>query len=585
METVVLGTILATWASFLMSLAAKQLVVWPFVVVFLLTVIARIGFNPLRGTLNRIESSSLLFWATVIGWGVFLIKLFSQMLVVGPEGIWAGGSNVWGDWALHVGFVANWLYGSNFPVQNPDYAGVRLAYPFLFDFASAILAKLGLSIPWSFQLPGIVFGLAIVVLLFRLTQKLTHSAVAAAVAVVIFMFSGGIGFVYLIPNQHLLPVPEGGVRELTHSYEGNLQWVNFVISEMVPQRGILLGLSAALVVFLLWLEPQPRRYLLAGVVAGLVPFFHAHTFMMLAFTSGVLFLLQPRRIWWYFFVPAAVLALPQFAYFLPQVSGYSSGFMRVQLGWTAHVQHDNWIWFWFKNIGLMLILIPLFWLQSYRHNRRLFWLYLPFLLIFIACNIWIFQPWENDNTKLLRFWYLASTILVAWGLARWAKSGVLQKIAAAIVLVAVTLSGAIDAASWLNFAKNKLLLWSQTDIQLAGEIKQLTPKTAVFLTNDNHNHWVVDLAGRKIILGFRGWLWSWGIDYSAREADVRLMFQGDSHTSNLLAKYGVDYVIIGPGEKSNFQANEAYYQSHYPLLLDRPGQQIFDVRPQAFGRK
>ena len=71
---------------------------------------------------------------------------------------------------------------------------------------------------------------------------------AGAVAVIIFMFSGGLGWIYLIPGQNILRVSRDGVRELTHSYEANIQWVNFVISEMVPQRGILMGISAALVV-------------------------------------------------------------------------------------------------------------------------------------------------------------------------------------------------------------------------------------------------------------------------------------------------------------------------------------------------
>ena len=581
MFTIVLGTIFATWASFVVSLATHNLQVWPFPVVFILTILVRMGSDPLHSLPHRIRSLSPLFWLTVVGWGLFLVKLFSQMLVVNADGIWAGGSNVWGDWAGHIGYIANWLYGANWPPQNPWYAGVRLSYPFLFDFTSAILVKLGLSLPWSLQLPGIVFGLAIVVLLFKLAQKLTGSAIVGAVAITIFMLSGGLGFVYLIPQQQLLPVPPGGVRELTHSYEGNIQWVNFVISEMVPQRGILMGITATLVVFLLWLESKPKSYFLAGVVAGLIPFFHAHTFMTLAFVSGVLFLLKPQRIWWYFFLPAGILALPQFAYFMPQVSNYSSGFMRLQWGWAAHVQHDNWAWFWFKNIGLMAILIPLFWLQAWFTNRRLFWLYLPFLLIFIACNIWVFQPWENDNSKLLRFWYLASAILVAWGLVKFATKNYLTKVLAIIALVVITVSGAVDATSWLNFDQNKLQMWSRDDIQLATEVKRLTPPTAVFLTNDNHNHWVVDLAGRKIVLGFRGWLWSWGINYSQREADVNKMFQGDVQTPQLLQKYHIDYVIIGPGEKSNFNANVDYYLSHYPLLLDRNSQQIFDVSRQG----
>ena len=73
--------------------------------------------------------------------------------------------------------------------------------PILFDFTSAILVRLGLSVPWSLQLPGIIFGLVIVILLFKLTEKITMKPLAGAVAVIIFMFSGGLGWIYLIPGQ------------------------------------------------------------------------------------------------------------------------------------------------------------------------------------------------------------------------------------------------------------------------------------------------------------------------------------------------------------------------------------------------
>src|SRR3990167_7999017 len=155
MEAIVLATLAGTWASFIISLVVQRLVVWPFVITLLICLSA--GWWYARPRLEK----EWLFWLTVIGWGVFLVKLFSQMLVIDSEGIWAGGSNVWGDWAGHMGYIANWLYGSNWPPQNPWYAGIRLSYPFLFDFTSAILVKLGVSLPWSFQLPGIVFSLAI----------------------------------------------------------------------------------------------------------------------------------------------------------------------------------------------------------------------------------------------------------------------------------------------------------------------------------------------------------------------------------------------------------------------------------------
>lgn len=546
--SIVISTMVSTWASFLISLLYKDFLIWPAIISFFVVFIFLIKYLKVQTSVSWV-----LFSVTILGWSIYLIKLFSQMLVETPEGIWAGGSNVWGDWAGHIGYIANWLYGANWPPQNPWYSGVRLAYPFLFDYTSAILAKVGLSIPWSLQLPGIIFGLILIVLIYTLSVRLTKNNVAAVLAISIFMFSGGLGFIYK------------DTKELTHSYEHNIQWVNFVISEMVPQRGILLGLTAALSIFILL---DSGYFFLAGITVGLIPFFHAHTYLMIMSISGVYFLYRPSKKWFSFFIPAIIMAIPQYLYFLPQ----TKGFVRWLPGWAAHVQNDNWLWFWFKNMGFMLPLLPIAWFTSFFKERRIFWLYIPFIIIFILCNLWIFQPWENDNSKMLRYWYLGSAILAGWYLTK------IPKMLALLLFIGIIYSGAYDARSWLDFEKNKLMLWNRSDIESAEFIRASTPRNSIFLTNDNHNHWLVDLSGRKIVLGFRGWLWSWGINYSERESDVRKIFNGSADIADLLQKYSIDYVLIGDGEKGNFGADEKYFVDKYPILLDTGFQKIFDVR-------
>lgn len=570
---VVVGVVLLTWAIFVGSLISRQITLWPVVIVIPTVLgLVRIKFKFKRDIWG---------WIVMTGWIAIMIKFFSGLMKIDNRGIWAGSAAVWGDWAGHTAYIANWVYGSNLPPQNPWYAGVRLAYPFLFDFTSALFLKLGSNLAISLIVPSLVMIVAVIVLLYRLVIHISGDKSAATIAIALFLLNGGLGWLYLIPGQKILAVPPTGIKEFTQVYEGNIKWFNFVISEAIPQRGMLAGVAIVLCVWILTqqgLHKQKINYMiLAGILTGLTPFFHTHSFMIIIFVAGIWFLLKPQRNWWYFFLPATIIAIPQLYYFFPQVSG-SSGFMRWQPGWTAHVQNDNWIWFWIKNIGVMAFLIPLSWVSTWKKNRRLFWLYIPFLLIFIVGNLWIFQPWENDNTKILRYWYLGSCILVAIYLADLARQSLFKKGLVVLAIVVATLAGALDIANQFNYEQNKLQMWSQSDIQMAEFVKNNTSKTAIFLTNDNHNHWVVDLAGRKIVMGFRGWLWSWGINYSVREADVNKMFRGDPNTAQLLAKYNIDYVIVGPGEISNFKANQKYFEDHYPLLLNWYGQEIFDVR-------
>ena len=65
--------------------------------------------------------------------------------------------------------------------------------------------------------------------------------------------------------------------------------------------------------------------------------------------------------------------------------------------------------FWIVNLGIMSILIPLAFISA---SKKYQIFYLPFLFLFIACNLLSFQkdPW--DNRKFLLYWYLVSSGLV-----------------------------------------------------------------------------------------------------------------------------------------------------------------------------
>ena len=79
-------------------------------------------------------------------------------------------------------------------------------------------------------------------------------------------------------------------------------------------------------------------------------------------------------------------------------------------------------------------------------------------------------------------------------------------------------------------------------------------------------------------MGYRGWLWTYGIDYGSREKDVRTMFYGGKDTKNLLKQYRVDYVVIGPSEKSNYSANETFFAKNYPLFYQQDQTKIYQIK-------
>ena len=59
-----------------------------------------------------------------------------------------------------------------------------------------------------------------------------------------------------------------------------------------------------------------------------------------------------RRTWWWFLVPAIVIGAPLTWAIRPQQNS-----VRWMIGWMAQDSGQLWVWFWLRNVGLLL---PLF---------------------------------------------------------------------------------------------------------------------------------------------------------------------------------------------------------------------------------
>ena len=165
----------------------------------------------------------------------------------------------------------------------------------------------------------------------------------------------------------------------------------------------------------------------AGVIAGLLPLVHAHSFVVLMVVGAGIALLQRQwRNWFVFFFAASVVALPQMLWSTYGSAVDSTKFFEWHLGWDHG--NENPVWFWLKNTGLFipLTIAALLWSDKERLvSRRLLVFFLPFTLCFIIPNVLKMAPWIWDNIKVLYYWWLASAPLVALLLARlWDQGGI-----------------------------------------------------------------------------------------------------------------------------------------------------------------
>src|SRR6476620_10414904 len=146
--------------------------------------------------------------------------------------------------------------------------------------------------------------------------------------------------------------------------ETTWRWGTAISALLVPQRGFLMGLPLAVIVFTQWwlatekqsktavergkkksvtLPPpvQPsrfplsqRRMIAAGIVAGLLPLVHAHSFVVVMGMGACLALMFMQwRDWITFFVIASVIAIPQLLWSTWHSAVSAGSFFGFELGW------------------------------------------------------------------------------------------------------------------------------------------------------------------------------------------------------------------------------------------------------------
>jgi hypothetical protein len=515
----------------------------------------------------------------------YAVHLLSQVYVYRPDGLYAGYVNVWGDWAAHLSYAGSFAYGQNFPPELPIDPGNRFIYPFMADLFSAAMVPFGASLPSALVQGSGYLGLAFPAVMYCAGRRFLGGRAAAVLAVLIFATSGGIGFIYWFQQvgQHGLAALAHIPREYTLNREDwNIQWLDPVLAYLLPQRDTLFGFALVLLVMAVLFLARERRswwpYCFAGVVAGVTPWFHVPAYGTMIALAAFWVLLDRRRQWLGYFLPALGLGLPALAWLWPP----GATPIRLQLGWMAGMDghHDAVAWFWFANLGIFipLLLVAQLWKRVPLGEFR--WRYAPLWLWFLVPNLAILTQWEWDNTKFFIFWALFGALLVAALIVFVAQHGAGGLALAGLLALVLGLSGLLDLTRAVDLSQNAYQFVDSRGLQVAAWARSHTPPHAIFLTSTDHNEPVAALGGRRVVLGYPGWLWTYQItDFYQKEADVDTMLQGRPEAAALAASYHVGYVVIGPQELAQpFLANAAYWREHGTLVYSDGEYAVFKVR-------
>jgi hypothetical protein len=554
------------------------------------------GVSSFTRQLTRAEPAALgyfLFYAVA---AIVLLKVFSRAVIEDNTGLSTGLLNNFGDLPFHLSVITSFVFGNNFPPEDPTYAGVRFTYPFISDFVSAIFVRCGADLRESMFIENYLLGLSFIGLVHRWALVMLRDKLAAVITPLIVLLNGGMGWTLLFDNAGTNDRGLFGVlTDLPPSFtvipETTWRWGNAISALLIPQRGFLMGLPLAVIAFTQWwltIDKQrptgnvaqdkktraserqkietstrfplnTRRMIGAGVAAGLLPLVHAHSFVVVMGMAACLALIHIRwREWFTFFAVASVIAIPQLLWSTLHSSVDAGSFFAWEVGWDHG--KENPIWFWFKNTGIFIPLIFAAILnkgEGYLVRRRVLLFYLPFTLCFIIPNVVKLAPWIWDNIKVLYYWWLASAPIVALLLVRLWRQGPIRKVIALLLFVCVTLAGALDVAG-IAVRSTKYSVFDAAGLRFAELVKAKTAPRALIMHAPVHNT-PVFLTGRRSLMGYPGHIWTHGLQFVQREGEIKRIYLGSPDAEQLIRNYGIDYVVIGPQEKIVTQVNDLFF--------------------------
>jgi hypothetical protein len=462
--------------------------------------------------------------------------------------------------------------------ENPIFPGTKLSYPFLPDMLSSALVHLGIGLRASLIWPTLVALLCALAGMYWFARSLVNSSYEAMFVPILFFFNGSmVGCYYFWQDLHKSRMSVASFlnnlpADYAHLIDHNLHFSNVISDYILPQRAMVFGLALGIVVVVqlwrYWERGTKNHLFYAGLLLSLMPLIHFHSFAALAIAAAFLFLIdlevKPRSwknlvaSWAGFALPLLLIALPQVIWIAPH---HTAPFLRWQLGWMK--KDDSLAVFWLKNLSPHLFVFTAAFLVVEERFRQ-FWY--AFVGVFLLTNLVVFQPHDFDNMKLMLWVFLVSCVgtaaLFATLRRRYSRRGILLSLFLTIALVA---TGCLSVYRQVRLHS---LMFSTEDLLLARFVGEQTPKDAIFLTSDRHNHPIPCLAGRRIVMGYRGWLWTHGIDYQSRERDVLEIYRGSNHMDDLLKQYDVSYLLLERNRTTEFPQNELALRSRFPAVYE-----------------
>ncbi|KAJ6238055.1 hypothetical protein M0813_03289 [Anaeramoeba flamelloides] len=476
--------------------------------------------------------------------------------------------NSWSDLPFHLNIISSFVVGCNkgwgslFDLKFPIYSGEKLKYSFLIDFHTAILHGCCQEyLRTIIIVTGVCLVFSFLVLYYSFLKRIFANGKRIVIFSMLFvLFSGGSGFVQYIHNY---PDTKLAKYDYVHQIGEKMElfWIPFIDGILLPQRTVLIGYPAVLIVFTIFFhllsnlkrhlsKKSPKLWIFSALVTSALPLTHMHCFVAVLFIVGSYFIIfspifqsKPKkdhtkglyltnwlnylRPWLIYFLIVFLISLPQIYYLIFHKS-QSRKLLTFNPIWSDETK--NVFLYLFQSLGLIIPLSVISMLTLSNIQKRL---YLPFLFLLLICLLIRFTPWKYDNIKIINicfFLILASIINFADTIFQRLRSKkILKYLFCIFILIIFVLSLFSSVLSLIAVPKTKSQLFSKEDINFGNAVINLTDHNSIFLQLDfvQHKSPITTIAGRQLFVGYPGWVWSHGLDIEIKINILKKILTGE----------------------------------------------------------
>ncbi len=520
-----------------------------------------------------LQKEDLNFWTIIMASIYLLISLrgFLWLIFKVDDFVKIISPNNLGDISLHISFIKYFANGVSFWPDSQIFAGGKIRYPIGIDLFNSLLLLAGVDLIQGLIWVGLLGSIATLIALFVWGRAFTVAG---------FIFNGGFAGLEFFSNFILI------------DYQSQLAWKNIFLTMFVTQRGLLYAIPVGLLLLSSWRErfvsseKKSSKQLPSWVEVLLyssMPIFHIHTFIILSLLLGIwlIFLSMDNRIkilklLGFSFLPASLLIE------LIAISSNATSSIYIKWGWMQG--KDGFIPFWLYNFGIFWpLVIPIF-IQSCGipikskffvlnlsddiKQSRFF--ILPAVFLFILFSNVMMAKWEWDNCKLLIWPYLI--------LLPYIWKNLVSKLSDNFKYIVCSLlffSGFICILGGFTSPRG-YDLYRHSEIVATQQIVKELPIENRFAAFPAYNHPLL-LCGRKVVLGYPGWIWTHGYDLENHSTKLKKLMMGEEGWQSIAKELGVNYIFWGFREENEYKDSTKPWQTSSKVITSNKWGTIFNV--------